>query len=413
MATKHPKSEQINQSPLGLRPYAQAKGGYVEKVRRVTDRALEYMAREYKAFMAQSEFKKPYAAPTYDDMEYGTIPAYKYNQPIFNPRVPPIPPIPSELPPPELPFGPGPGPGLTPGPSPQPPGPPTYNTYMCHIFNFLFCPGGPCVPIPMLSFNGSDPITHVGFAIGGGSDSEGHVSGSGGYGAYCPGTGATVVNIMAFTKHGAECSGFGNAKDPDECQDCGAPSIGYTTTQMAINETQQLSVVGGGAGAYTWSVSGGGSITPGGLYTAPSSNANCSNNPTISLLCGGHTMATLNIAVNAAAGNAGYYNICKKNSFSSGACPDGSARLECTASMEKYNYTCSGVVGTDLGSCSGLQVGYDCGPGIKDCADEWPGLCTAAEGDCTSGCPNGCSTGYHDQRTDAQKLAGCCPAAFM
>ena len=66
----------------------------------------------------------------------------------------------------------------------------------------------------------------------------------------------------------------------------------------SVNDTQQLYIVGGGSGPYTWGVSGGGSINPSGLYTAPASNANCSGNPTISLICNGQVMATLSIAIN-------------------------------------------------------------------------------------------------------------------
>ena len=79
-------------------------------------------------------------------------------------------------------------------------------------------------------------------------------------------------------------------------------SIGYTTLQMQVSGTQTLIVVNPTSGeTYYWAASSG-SIDATGLsvtYTAPSSNANCTNNPTITLTCGGSTIGTLTIAVRA------------------------------------------------------------------------------------------------------------------
>ena len=86
---------------------------------------------------------------------------------------------------------------------------------------------------------------------------------------------------------------------------CGGESIGYVSQQMGVNDIQSLTVVNPvSGGSYTWEVTtGGGSITSGGVYTAPATNAECANNPTISLKCGGNVMATLALAVNAFTGD--------------------------------------------------------------------------------------------------------------
>jgi hypothetical protein len=78
-------------------------------------------------------------------------------------------------------------------------------------------------------------------------------------------------------------------------------TIGYTSLVMSLNESQTLTAEGG-CKPYTWTlVAGGGTLTDNGdgtaTYTAPSSNPNCVNNPTIGLMdcCGDET--TLELAV--------------------------------------------------------------------------------------------------------------------
>jgi hypothetical protein len=106
----------------------------------------------------------------------------------------------------------------------------------------------------------------------------------------------------------AECS---------SCDNCAPPFIGFTSKQMSVNGTQNLTVSSEAGGPYTWAIlNGGGSLsgTTGSsvIYTAPSLNQNCLNNPTIRVTdsCG-HT-ATLGISVNQyASGGAAYkYNYC-------------------------------------------------------------------------------------------------------
>jgi len=91
----------------------------------------------------------------------------------------------------------------------------------------------------------------------------------------------------------------------DDCCNCDGISIGYTTQGMAVDEEQELTVEGAKAGCtYTWAIaSGGGELSSNEgtsvTYTAPSSNANCASNPTITLSVEGNVCDTLAIAVNA------------------------------------------------------------------------------------------------------------------
>ncbi len=377
MASKHPKETQINRSS-GVRTYVSQGGSYIQRMRGNVDRSIEYALNAYKSFMKHSEFKKPYMATNYNDMEYETPPIPTPPGPGPNPPTPPGP----TPPPPPGPTPPGPTP---PGPTPYPPIPPPWwnDIWFCDIAPFWFCPGGYPEAIPI---NTNDQISSITLQSGGGS-----ISGR----SYIPGGGSGSVTVHATTAHGADCSGSGWAKDPSECPTCGSPSIGYTTTQMSINETQQLTVVGGGGGPYTWSLSGGGSISSSGLYTAPGSNANCSNNPTISLICRGQTMATLSIAVN------GYVDLTAAAYRQKGLCKVtgsvGSCVCNCGQTDEIHGYTNRNCVGTFLGyspyACTGST--YSCG--VEELGQD----CT------TSSCPM-----YVDVRTPDMITNGCCPEAL-
>jgi len=410
VAVKNPKTPQANPSS-GKRPYAQDQGGYVQKIRRVTDRGREYMLREFELFMKHSEMKKPYMSPTYDDMEYGTVP---WNTPTPNPDVPKTP-SPPEPPGPIPPSPPGPRPGPT---DPVYPPPPGWDCRGCWgPPSFEYCPGGACVSFPLNPVCPGDPIVSASVHMGGGT-----ISVTPNTGSYCPGAGSGFVFIELRTRSGVTCFAEGTSKNPNLCLTCGTPSIGYTTTQMAINETQQLSVVGGGVGPYSWSVmSGGGSISGSGLYTAPSSNANCSGNPTIGLICKGATMATLSLAINGTSGTAGYGAYCSKTSAGGYYCPDGHGGLMCQAAIMERHLNCNGTVSGSTSGCTNPSVqALGCPPDY--CANVWPTLCAAVVANCTPGfCTDGCSPYgeafatpvFHDTRTVAQKAAGCCPSQLM
>lgn len=86
-------------------------------------------------------------------------------------------------------------------------------------------------------------------------------------------------------------------------------SVGYTTTQMNINQQQTLQLLGGSTECESqceWSVDNGTLSSSSGAevtYTAPSSNANCGGNATVVLTCNGVVVDTLNITINAYSGS--------------------------------------------------------------------------------------------------------------
>jgi len=93
----------------------------------------------------------------------------------------------------------------------------------------------------------------------------------------------------------------------DELCICAGITIGFTTQQMAIDEEQTLYALGAIDGClYTWGLTGGGSLSAETgscvVYTAPGSNAGCTNNATITLSTNEGICDTLKIAVNALTG---------------------------------------------------------------------------------------------------------------
>lgn len=201
----------------------------------------------------------------------------------------------------------------------------------------------------------------------------------------------------------------------DECPDvlcgptctCGGESIGYTTQQMNCGASQNLTIIGSQPGCtYTWSVAGGGSITSGGVYTAPASNASCASNATITLSCGGAPVATLAIAANCdtGSGNATW-------TFTFVSCDPDNYVVNCYAFVNTYRCDGTQVAGSQTINCSYVsQVGC------------YPVFCTCQN--CKDG-PNfgGCGTSGSftanlaisptDLRTAGQLAAGCCPAIWM
>src|SRR4030042_6858299 len=85
--------------------------------------------------------------------------------------------------------------------------------------------------------------------------------------------------------------------------DAWGQTINYTNQTMSVGSSQDLSA-SGGCPPYNWSLSGGGTLTPSGgdntsaTYVAPASNANCTDNPTITLTDCCRNAAGIQIAVN-------------------------------------------------------------------------------------------------------------------
>ncbi len=196
----------------------------------------------------------------------------------------------------------------------------------------------------------------------------------------------------------------------------GLPVINYISQQMAINGTQNLYATGGGGGPYTWAIIvGGGNLSEtttiygeDNLYTAPSSNTNCVNNPTIQVTdyCG--KTATLKIAVNA------YDTPVEAYVYIWDQYPV----LGCTHHIWKQSYDCDGNNYLNQVSCDGCDCSgpYEC----PDCCCVTPCEVPCGYFACTqenviarcSGCDD-CMLGNTEKRTELMKTEGCCPVIFL
>jgi RHS repeat-associated protein len=186
------------------------------------------------------------------------------------------------------------------------------------------------------------------------------------------------------------------------------PSIGYTTQQMAVNGTQNLTASGGSGNPYTWSIiRGGGSLSSSTgnsvTYTAPSSNSNCANNPTIQVTDSNGYSNILSLAVNAYSGVAGY------NVVTDDGCAFRSAGI-CSWQIWKQPLYCNGNLGPNWSMCS---PGHNSPCTVPDFfAMKGPG-CDAERAACyMSYCPDGCAAGIHDLRGSLSGY-GCCPAELI
>lgn len=165
--------------------------------------------------------------------------------------------------------------------------------------------------------------------------------------------------------------------------------IAYTTLQMSTNGVQTLTSYDADGNicdvfsspSCEWRmISGGGSVDPkSGVYTAPATNPNCENNPVIGLFCNDVLLDSINIAVNA-------YNFC--GAFWTGL------SVVC-----QYSQT---VVSYGIYNCLGVLCASTNGP------------CGGPSGTWTACPPTVCNNmGTFDTRSDAQKLAGCCPSQLL
>jgi len=164
---------------------------------------------------------------------------------------------------------------------------------------------------------------------------------------------------------------------------------------------------------YDWAITaGGGSLSAESgesvIYTAPATNAECANNPTIELSCNGVVLDTLQLAVNAYTSTEAFYvKYCKYD-----------CKQEGTADY------CA-LVGRWQGGCDNAEVemGGVCGGGSMDPSDDcaWctsigRGTCVDVKdiGDCSIAPWAGPDLGEAiDVRNAYMITNGCCPAALI
>lgn len=190
-----------------------------------------------------------------------------------------------------------------------------------------------------------------------------------------------------------------------ECCGCEGISIGYTTQQMTVNEQQTLTALGAKDGCeYNWAVySGGGSLSSNTgtsvVYTAPATNAQCANNPTIILSVGSTQCDSLRIAVDAVGAFSAYETpVTGTNAGltqSSDPCPPN----DCGCFVAWRKYYCNDNFW--------IQTNIDFGHAPCGCTGKYTTFCWEGE-PCTPSC-----AAVWDTRTAAQKTAGCCPAALL
>ena len=201
-------------------------------------------------------------------------------------------------------------------------------------------------------------------------------------------------------------------------------TIEYTSLQMYVSQQQTLSASGAQSDeCYSWQItSGGGSLSASTgksvIYTAPSSNANCSSNPTITLTCGGSVVDSITMAVNAVVGyGVGWYFTYSDTSVcpacSSGFCLTipGSPPLYLwnPGRAERIALQCSGSTSTSGFSTpfSGLEV---------DCDTAFEGWKGKAMRELRSGLfpvPPAVWDSWYDNRSEVLKGQGCCPAQLI
>ncbi|MDZ4243854.1 MAG: hypothetical protein U1C57_01985 [Candidatus Doudnabacteria bacterium] len=207
----------------------------------------------------------------------------------------------------------------------------------------------------------------------------------------------------------------------DECIACTVetPIISYITQCMQIDETQDLEVINYGeipAACFTWGLSGGGSLsaTTGytTTYTAPHENAECTDNPTITLYCDGTGADALDLSVNESPNTGAAFIVRAVTNCYAGCCCGGGTgwvKVSGTGTI----YLCDGSIEcvctiTDALECGGTPTcpswGTLCG-NLANCSVQYDG--------CSSiyfGSPCEPKT---DVRTAEMITQGCCPEKCM
>jgi hypothetical protein len=214
-------------------------------------------------------------------------------------------------------------------------------------------------------------------------------------------------------------------------------SILYTTQQMSVGQSQTLSME---ASTYycvefTWALSGGGSLvtTPSVVYTAPATNPNCNQNATISLLCNGVVIDTLEIAINTVTGELAYRALsCRYEGSCETDTPWGTIYQSAYVWIDRYlcdgtynghetsvcyvaGGACSPPMPTDCEGCAATQHFTACGVTYDNSNRS---TCEGTALKCGTLCLWGLGPGALigeplDSRTPEQKAAGCCPAALL
>jgi hypothetical protein len=189
-----------------------------------------------------------------------------------------------------------------------------------------------------------------------------------------------------------------------------------TTPQMAAGASQTLYIEGGSEGdTYYWSTTSGSLSYPTGTsvtYTAPATNPNCVNNPTITVTCGGATIGTLTIAVNAYTPLADAYT-----TYTNYACVQGYpyGAWETRVFLDKNMYRCDGTLdpNTNFSVNCKVQASESQTGGPPPCGNVHDNVCFNTCGEGGSIFQTHLDNPLVDGRPQWLKEAGCCPAALI
>ncbi|NVL90429.1 MAG: RHS repeat protein [Desulfobacterales bacterium] len=195
------------------------------------------------------------------------------------------------------------------------------------------------------------------------------------------------------------------------------PPIIAGKTKMTSSEQQVLSIMNYRTGnTYTWAIkSGGGSLSSNTgkqvTYTAPDSNPNCENNPTIVVDCNGESKGSISIAVSCYNGDAVAYREAYwfpetrewRSRCPSGFCHNDPCWWLCSHSVFTHDYRCDGSLQGNSGHCYSSCT--FCVSSEAECIDE----CKAWISEwCSKVPPN-----IYDDRTDNMVKYGCCPEVLL
>lgn len=229
-----------------------------------------------------------------------------------------------------------------------------------------------------------------------------------------PGTYELYITPWMSDDQGKKCASISVTVQSASCTGV----IGYTTLQMATSATQTLTVTGGAVGdVYTWTTTSGSFDTDTGtsvVFTAPATNPNCANNPTITLTCGGVQVDSISITVNAYSNrySVAYISLCTGgNPYNMSKCDKEGEPPWCYVAVRRYNCIGEDVV-LILYGLPDLNCGY--------------AMYLAQQGDLIncrydgcSGTGDPCSCGSYeigknyDVRTTSMKENGCCPFQLL
>lgn len=213
-------------------------------------------------------------------------------------------------------------------------------------------------------------------------------------------------SVFAETASGNQCESRGHHAGMD-CMVCDNVSIGYTSTQQNVGTSQTLTVNNPVPGVtYEWEQSGGGSLSDrrgdSTTLTAPADNPNCTKNSTIYLKdkASGQICASLSVTYTNPNAGGGYKIWYQTESYKGGPYRSLYSNPPLCSNLynsRHWNYNCAGE-----GQPEASSGALFCIDARFPCSD-WIGTTTAG-----SLCDR-----MQDTRTDAQRLAGCCPQALM